>query len=324
VRILTAILVIFMCFSALALEPDSTPTYAGIDVSEFQGEMDFDRVKNDGIQFVYIRSSIGTQEDTRFTENAENAISAGLDVGFYHFVEERSAEEAAEEARFFWSLISDKEWTLRPVMDFERFKGQSRDDVNEIALAFMNEIESLSGVTPMLYTDAYAADALWEDDMGIYPLWVADWDAKTPRVTSEIWDAWTGFQYTDAGRVVGMSGNVDRDNFSKNAYAAEKPATKYAHYTVRTGDTLSAIANEFSTALSTLAKINAIADINKIYVGQSLKLPLNDSFTIYTAKEGDTLWELAQKYITTVEMIADLNQIKDISSIRAGQILYIH
>ncbi|QNU67820.1 LysM peptidoglycan-binding domain-containing protein [Ruminiclostridium herbifermentans] len=106
-------------------------------------------------------------------------------------------------------------------------------------------------------------------------------------------------------------------------------------YTVKSGDTLSAIANKLGTTVAELAKLNNIANVNKISVGQKLKIPsannssaetkVNNSvtYTTYTVKSGDTLSALAKKYGTTVAELAKLNNIANVNKISVGQKLKV-
>lgn len=94
-------------------------------------------------------------------------------------------------------------------------------------------------------------------------------------------------------------------------------------YTVKSGDTLSGIANMFGTTYQKLAEINGIANPNKIYPGQVLKINSTSSVTTYTVKSGDTLSEIAQKYNTTVDNLVSKNGIKDKNKIYPGQVLKI-
>jgi len=92
-----------------ALSPVGSPEYQGIDVSNWQGYIDYRRVKESGIEVVYIKSSQGSNiKDAYFDINYENAKANGLKVGFYHFLTATNTQEAEQEARFFASVISRK------------------------------------------------------------------------------------------------------------------------------------------------------------------------------------------------------------------------
>ena len=94
-------------------------------------------------------------------------------------------------------------------------------------------------------------------------------------------------------------------------------------YTVKSGDTLSGIANMFGTTYQKLAEINGISNPNKIYPGQVLKINGSTSIQTYTVKSGDTLSEIAKKYNTTVDSLVSKNGIKDKNKIYVGQVLKI-
>ena len=105
-----------------AFNSSSDIVYDGIDVSNWQGYIDYQSVKNDGIDIVYIKSSQGSNiVDSHFRFNYENAKENGLKVGFYHYVTARNVEEAIEEAEFFASVISGTTSDCKLAMDFEDF-----------------------------------------------------------------------------------------------------------------------------------------------------------------------------------------------------------
>lgn len=196
---------------------DQATGYRGIDVSAFQGEIDFDEVKNSGVDFVYIRAGEGMDiTDGQFETNYKKASAAGLKLGFYFYVTAGSAEEASKQAERFAALISGKAYELRPAMDFESFDGLRSAEVNAIAAAFLEELESRSGVKPVIYTDAYCAETLWDDSLTAYPLWVADYNGgEDDDPETGKWKAWGGYQYSDGGSVSGISDQVDLDVFTE-------------------------------------------------------------------------------------------------------------
>ncbi len=92
-----------------ALTTQSELKYQGIDVSNWQGYIDYNQVKNSGIEIVYIKASQGTDiKDRYFDINYQNAKANGLKVGFYHFLTATNVEQANQEAVFFASVISRK------------------------------------------------------------------------------------------------------------------------------------------------------------------------------------------------------------------------
>lgn len=127
----------------------------------------------------------------------------------------------------------------------------------------------------MVYSDAYAAGYRMDDSMSGYPLWVADYGADEPDVSAN-WTAWTGWQYTDEGRVSGVSGRVDLDRFTDGVLLREeeRPVPEEVwRYQVRPGDTLWALARRYGTTVGAIARLNALADPNLIYVGGGAEAP---------------------------------------------------
>ena len=107
---------------SLAFSPSSSNIYEGIDVSDWQGFIDYSQVAASGIQIVYIRSSEGfSYVDSQFENNYKNAKAAGLKVGFYHYLTARTVEDAVNQATFFVSTISGKSPDCKLAMDFESF-----------------------------------------------------------------------------------------------------------------------------------------------------------------------------------------------------------
>lgn len=113
----TIIITTFIQVPCLAFGPSSDKIYQGIDVSSWQGNIDFSAVKNSGIEFVYIKSSEGTRYiDPYFEQNYQNAKANGLKVGFYHYVTARNTDEARAQANFFARVISNKSPDCRLAM----------------------------------------------------------------------------------------------------------------------------------------------------------------------------------------------------------------
>ncbi len=195
-------------------------TYEGLDVSVWQGEIDFAQVRAFGKEVVYIRAGYGLSEDSRFQENGEGARKAGLKVGFYFYVTATDQAQAREQGAYFAALLRQVSYDCRPAVDFEQFGSLSKAQLNAIALAFAQTLEEETGVTPVFYTDASSASSLWEEALTRYPLWIAEYGPAEPTSTGP-WKGWVGFQYEDNGRVPGVAGNVDLDRFTAGVFLEE-------------------------------------------------------------------------------------------------------
>lgn len=340
---ITLVLILFPFYilttPAFASFPYDEAIYDGIDVSAWQGDIDFEQVKNYGISVVYIKSSEGFgYVDPYFEQNYTNAKNAGLNVGFYHYVTARTVDEAIRQANFFVSTISGKRPDCKLAMDFESFGDLNNYSINQIALAFMQEIKRLSGKDVIIYSNAYNASNTFGYDLTVYPLWVAQYEVSTPTVDSG-WNSWAGWQYTDKGEVPGISVYVDRNKFTKEVFLddkseiptnnSNKPPQKYITITIPYGATLSGIALQYHTTVSELARINNISNPDLIYAGSSLKIPVSSDSSnctnsiTYVVKSGDTLSQIALDYGTTVTQIAYANNIRNVNLIYTGQTLYI-
>lgn len=188
----------------------------GIDVSHWEGDINFREVKDAGIRFVYIKSSEGDSLiDPDFERNYREARKARLKIGFYHYVTARTTEEAKREARHFAEVIRGKKYHGRPVMDFESFGNLTRERINEISLTFLQELREATGKNVAIYSDASNAENTFDARLSVYPLWIAQYGVSHPDMQNH-WRRWSGWQYTDSGRVNGIHGTVDRDYFTED------------------------------------------------------------------------------------------------------------
>ena len=337
-----------------AYGPASEKIFDGIDVSGWQGNINYLEVKNAGIEVVYMKASEGySYQDPYFNENYINAKANGLKVGFYHYLTAKSEEEAVEQARFFTNVIQNKVPDCRLAMDFESFGNLNREEINQISLAFMQTVEKLTLKEMVIYSDTSNASNIFMGEITKYPLWVAQYGENEPT-PNENWNAWAGWQYTDLGEIEGINGHVDRDKFTQEIFLNELSEIKKQEgntqdneqtnigsnntIIIQSGDTLSEIATQYKTTVAILAKLNNIQNPNLIYAGEPLLLPTKETIeqtaeakttvtssqhNIYIVKAGDTLFQIAKNYGTTVNAIASINNIKNINLIYVGQKLQI-
>ena len=340
---IVAIFVVITLFAlpVYALEPSSSIIYEGIDVSAWQENIDYAKVKQDGIEIVYMKTSQGSSYiDPYFKTNYANAKANGLKVGFYHFLTATTEEQARRQAEFFASVIAKTSPDCRLAMDFEQFNGLGRDAINRVAEAFMARLYELTDKELVIYSNANDAKNVFSQSLANkYPLWVAQYGPSKPMNNGK-WSSWVGFQYTDRGRINGIRGNVDRNKFTEQILLGNSteipehpdnpiPPTDEIIYTVKRGDTLSEIAQKYGTTVNELVKLNNIPNKNLIYVGQTIRISGTASgqtgtIIVYTVKRGDTLSEIAQKYGTTVNELVRLNNIANRNLIYVGQIIKIN
>lgn len=349
VYIITNFLIIFQP-NIYAIEPAGR-VYEGIDVSGWQGKIDFSQVKNSGIDFVYIKSSEGQNTvDSYFLRNYEEARSNGLNIGFYHYVRARTTEEAILEAEHFANTIAGTVPTCKLAMDFENFGNLSISEINEISKVFLERVQELTNKEMIIYSNTSSARTIFSWELANeYPLWVAQYYVNNPSDNGK-WSVWEGFQYTDRGTVPGINGYVDRDRFTSKILLDNKEeipsneennennentgdASNYIRYTIQRGDTLSEIAQRYNTTVNELVRLNNIQNPNMIYANETLLIPTkNNSIstgsddknnTIYIVQRGDTLYSIAKRFNTTVKNIVNNNGISNQNLIYPGQRLII-
>lgn len=190
----------------------------GIDVSHWQGSINWSKVKASGKQFVFIKASEGTgYKDKQFLNNVKGARAAGLLVGAYHFVNAVNAEKARQEAAHFASRLNEvggaAALDLPPVMDYENNPGKlSKSAINIVAKAFLQEVERLSGRKPIVYTgNAFVQN--FDASLSAYDLWIARYSSTRVPDDCAAWQQWDFWQYSDAGQVDGISGGVDLNTY---------------------------------------------------------------------------------------------------------------
>jgi hypothetical protein len=346
-RLTGAAAVLLACIAALvfaalvparAIPPSGGRQYRGIDISEFQGEIDFEEVRRSGIEAVYIRVGAGEYTDEYFAENYERAKAAGLKIGFYHYVTARSVDEGRRQARFFASLAAGREPDMRLAMDFEYFGSLSVSQINAISEAYLDELTALTRREAVIYSDLSNARNIFSRALAEkYPLWAAQYGADEPSANGK-WREWVGFQYTDEGRVGGIYGNVDRNIFTEGIFLSDsgridgekrttvRARTRTLTVYVRAGDTLWAIAREYGTTVEAIVRENRIVDPNRIFAGERLRITLparGSGEEIYTVRRGDTPISIAGKFGVTLSALEDRNGLERGETIYAGDKLSI-
>ena len=333
-----------------AITASSNEQYQGIDVSNWQGYINYEEVKRDGIEIVYIKASEGSNyKDPYFDVNYQNAKNNGLKVGFYHFLTAINTEEAEEQAKFFASVISKKVPDCKLVLDYEVFGGVPATQINQIARTFLETTKKLTNKDVILYSDLYNSRTVFSKELAQdYQLWVANYtSSQNLQNANSNWKNWIGWQYSSTGIISGINGYVDRDVYTKEIFLSDKTEipennnsnnveninTESIYYTVKSGDTLSSIALRYGTTVSEISKLNNIQNVNLIYPGERLLVVQNSTIQgneerctgkiIYTVKSGDTLSKIANKYGVTVSHIAEMNNITNVNLIYPGQKLRI-
>lgn len=182
----------------------------GVDVSHYQGEIDWNILSREHIQFAYIKATEGSSHiDSRFAENWEKVQQTDLRAGAYHFFSFDS--EGRTQALNFIETVKPIPGMLPPVVDVE-FYGNKKDNppdpeqVQEQLQVFLDATEAAYGLKPVIYSTQEAWELYIKDRFASYPLWIRD-VIKTPALGKEY--PWTFWQYTNRGRLKGYSGEEE-------------------------------------------------------------------------------------------------------------------
>ena len=191
-------------------------SYAGVDVSAFQGKVDWKKVKQSGIDFAIIRLGYRGYESGKLVEdeyaktNLKNAKEAGLKIGAYFFSQALNIKETDQEIQFMLKILGDTRLDMPIVLDWEipantartrNMDARTLTDIQRHFCGFMRD----KGYQPMIYFNWHQSEHLYVlHELEDYPFWLALYqDRMTYPWKVEMW------QYTDKGKVPGIAGNVD-------------------------------------------------------------------------------------------------------------------
>jgi lysozyme len=184
----------------------------GVDVSKWQGVVDFAKIKAAGHRYAFVKVTQGaTGVDPDYARNIAAARTAGLAAGSYHFYS--TDHDAASQFANLSAHLDLKPGDLPPVVDIEVFAQNSLPGLSTQLKAFLDSIEQRYRAKPILYSGlSFAAQNL--SGFGDYPLWLAEYtNAPAPRMPAG-WAQWTFWQFSQTGHVVGVNGAVDLDRFN--------------------------------------------------------------------------------------------------------------
>lgn len=193
-------------------------TVKGIDVSVYQGTVNWSQVKGAGVQFAFVRVSDGKNSlDTQFANNWKNTKTAGVIRGTYQFF--RPSQDPIVQADLLLSQLSKnggmQPGDLPPVLDLESTDSQPAATVVARAKQWLAHVEAALGVRPIVYTAAFMSNVIG-NNFGGYTLWVANYGATCPTMPSG-WTDWHFWQNADNGQVSGVTtGGVDTNVFNGN------------------------------------------------------------------------------------------------------------
>ncbi len=198
----------------MILKYKAKDTLIGIDVSNHQGDIDWETVKNSGVEFAFIRIGYGhnreakIMEDEKFRKNLEGARNVGLKVGLYFYSYATEIGEAEEQANWIVKTLNGEKIDLPIVFDYETWKSFPTYninivDLNKVAKRFLDILHD-NGYEGMNYSSKYYLNTIW--NLSEYPTWLAHYVSKTNYDKDfKVW------QFSNTGEVPGINGFVDLD-----------------------------------------------------------------------------------------------------------------
>lgn len=331
-------------------------TLKGIDVSRWQGKIDWTQVKKDGVEFAMIRGGYGeNQVDSRFHENARGANAAGIPMGIYWFSYALNPEMAQKEAGYAVELARQYQvsWPIAYDFEYDSVAYAEKNGViitrslaTRMAKAFCEEVKKL-GYIPMFYANLEYLEQYFDRSQLPYDLWYAQYGSTAAVIEKTIW------QYSSQGRISGIEGAVDL-NYGYKDYGNGEPiqpepipapegttlelaaAVMQGKYGVdearkkalgsRYEEVQNFINHIAQASTDTLVKEvmqgrYGNGRIREIVLGSRYETVQNriNRTQYYTVRPGDTLSGIATKYGTTYQKLAQINGITNPNKIYAGQ-----
>jgi lysozyme len=189
-------------------------TTLGVDVSQYDGSIDWSAVASAGITFAIIRADYGVTQDVDFSATWSAVGNTNLIRGAYQFFD--PALDAQQQADDFLATIG----TLRgddlpPMLDVETSDGQTAQTVISGITTWVAAVKAATGRNPVIYTGKYFwVNTLGSPSIAFAQLWIAQWSGACPDIPDPPWNQWVLWQYSDAGSVAGKTMDVDYFNGS--------------------------------------------------------------------------------------------------------------
>lgn len=302
----------------------------GLDISSYQGGINFDAIKSTGINFLILRAGftgwgtgVNYNKDKCFEDFYSKAKQRDINVGAYWYSCANTREKGIAEAKFMYeNCLKGKQFEYPIAIDVEDEHHQlkSKYATSRAIQGFCETLEKLGYYVVVYANTNWFNNCIDLDMIKNYDKWIAQWSSNAPIVPF----AYNLWQNSASGNVNGI--NVDTDisyidfeNVIKskglNGFSnvqnstTESPKQDNIEYIVKAGDNLTSIANRFGTTWQKIASDNNISNPNLIYPNQKLIINKTSNNDIeYIVKSGDTLSSIASKYNTTWQNIYNDNK----------------
>lgn len=316
-------------------------TVPGLDVSYWQAEIDWKRVRAAGARFAFIKATEGiAYTDSTFAANWEGAGANGMLRGAYCFFHPN--QDARRQAERFVRTVRERDGDpeLPCSIDLEVTDGIPGRNIIAGVKTWLEEAAQGLGRRPMIYSGVSFLETHFAEN-GKPPAWCSDyplWLGWFPRkyvagmrpLMPKGWSRWTFWQYSGKGHLPGIDVPVDLDLFNGSpeqlaAFAIDgAPRSVSKSHIVIAGETADSIASKYSISVADLMAANP----QLFRAGERLTIPDQIAAPatprqLYTIKPGDTLYAIAEKHGTTIAALVARNNISNPDLIQVGQIITV-
>lgn len=211
-HILSVFVLFFIAAVAAVANDEKSIEYHGLDLSHHNGTVDWQRISQDGIRFVFIKATEGMDDkDPYFDSHWLDAQKVGVIRGAYHFYVTEDPPE--KQAQFFIDTVKLGRGDLAPAVDIELLGKNTAPDVADRLQLFIDILEKHYGKKPIIYTGRIFWDDNMNDKFGQYPLWIAEYGVEKP-VDPKGWPDWHFWQWTEKATLPGVEKEVDFNYFN--------------------------------------------------------------------------------------------------------------
>ena len=306
-----------------------------VDLSHHQSPSKIDYKKLCAqLDMAIIRVQYGSRTiDKYYKKHIEEMKKHGIPFGVYAWVRGINLKDMQVEAQDFYDRAKDQDPSFYVLDVEEKSMANMRAGIN----AYVEKLRSLTNKKIGLYIAHHLYENFNLDTSKFDFIWIPRYGSNNgkpqtkPAYDCDLW------QYTSVGRLDGYAGNLDLNRLmngrtiefftgegKKPKKVSRATTDRITTYTVKSGDTLSEIAARYNTTVKKLVNLNNIKNPNLIYPGQKIKVSGSAVKVItYTVKKGDTLWDIAKKYNTSIDKLVKDNNIKNKNKIYPGQKLKI-
>ncbi|HAA22731.1 MAG TPA: hypothetical protein DCP28_29675 [Cytophagales bacterium] len=204
---------------SLLVENRKPEPVLGMDLSHWNGTVNWNLLEREKLVFVFIKATQGTgYVDTTFATNWKASRENGYYRGAYHFFE--PAADPKAQAEFFLKTVDLQKGDLLPAVDVEVTNKQTPEQVAAGLRTFVETVQQRIGRYPIIYCDA----PFWNEDvaenLSKCPLWIAEWSSNTNPVLPKGWNSWVFWQYSATGTLKGVPsiGKTDLDRFNADQF----------------------------------------------------------------------------------------------------------